>query len=211
MTLGHCEGPGILLVAAVCCYPSCIGTCREVCRARFGPGLGPGPRRQARWAGRGLQGQRRTAGASRAAGCEAPLRLEGPARTMRGVPRRGCDIFPAIGVSGERDRPGRGLGGRGSGIRRGPQAAGHRGAVRGSRRAVGLASEGRGGSCRPATARSPGEPRPPTAGHPGRSFLSTARARPGCSRPGPSGPARRRCALEAVEKVVTAQSDHSRT
>ena len=30
------------------------------------------------------------------------------------------------------------------------------GAVRGSRRAIGLASEGRGGSCRPATARSQG-------------------------------------------------------
>jgi hypothetical protein len=43
-------------------------------------------------------------------------------------------------------------------------------AVRGSRRAVGLASEGRGGSCRPATAR-PGEPQPPAAGHPGRSSL----------------------------------------
>ena len=41
-------------------------------------------------------------------------------------------------------RPGRGAGRRGSGIRRGPQAAGHRGAVRGSRRAVGPASEGRG-------------------------------------------------------------------
>ncbi len=37
------------------------------------------------------------------------------------------------------------VGGRGTGeVRRGPQAAGHRGAVRGSRRAVGLASEGRG-------------------------------------------------------------------
>jgi len=42
----------------------------QVCRARFGPGLWPGPRRQARWAGRGLRGQRRAAGASRAAGCE---------------------------------------------------------------------------------------------------------------------------------------------
>ncbi len=51
VTLGHCESPGIPLVAAVCCYPSCIGTCREVRRARFGPG----PRRQARWAGAGLQ------------------------------------------------------------------------------------------------------------------------------------------------------------
>ena len=46
----------------------------EVRRARFGPGLRPGPRRQARWAGRRLQGQRRAIGASRAAGCEAPLR-----------------------------------------------------------------------------------------------------------------------------------------
>ena len=44
------------------------------------------------------------------------------------------------------------------------------GAVRGSRRAVGLASEGRGESCRPATAGPRGEPRPLTAGHPGRSF-----------------------------------------
>ena len=59
---------------------------REVRRARSGPGLWPGPRRQARWAGRGLRGQRRAEGASRAAGYEAPLRLEGPARTMRGVP-----------------------------------------------------------------------------------------------------------------------------
>ena len=40
------------------------------------------------------------------------------------------------------------------------------GAVSGSRRAVGLASEGRGESCRPATARSPGEPRPPYGGSP---------------------------------------------
>jgi hypothetical protein len=62
-------------------------------RACSGPGLWPGPRRQARWAGRGLQGQRRAAGASRTAGCEAPLRLEGPARIMRGVPSRRCDIF----------------------------------------------------------------------------------------------------------------------
>jgi len=48
----------------------------------------PGPRRQARWVGRGLRGQRRAAGASRAAGCKAPFRLEGPTRTMRGVPAR---------------------------------------------------------------------------------------------------------------------------
>ena len=66
--------------------PPRSGTISEVRRARFGPGLRPGPRRQARWAGRGLRGQRRAAGASRAAGCEAPLRLEGPARTMCGEP-----------------------------------------------------------------------------------------------------------------------------
>ena len=59
----------------------------------------------------------------------------------------------------------------------GTAAAGHRAAVRGSRRAVGLASEGRGESCRPATASPQGEPWPPTAGHPGRSFPLD------CSRP----------------------------
>jgi hypothetical protein len=94
-------------------------------------------------------------------------------------------------------RPGRGAGGRGSGIRRGPQAAGHPGPrCAAAPRAVGLASEGRGESCRPATARprvNPGRlPRVTLAAHP----LATARARPHCSRPGPSGPARRRCALE---------------
>jgi hypothetical protein len=54
-------------------------------------------------AGRGLQGQRRAASASRAAGCEAPLRLEGPARTVRGVPARSCDAFAFAGVRGARD------------------------------------------------------------------------------------------------------------
>ncbi len=33
------------------------GLLTEVCRAPFGPGLWPGPCRQARWAGRGLPGQ----------------------------------------------------------------------------------------------------------------------------------------------------------
>jgi hypothetical protein len=83
-----------------------------------------------------------------------PLTLEGPARTMRGVPARWLWISSRLpALLAQARRPGRGAGGRGSGIRRGPQAAGHRGAVRGSRRAVGLASEGRGESCRPATAR----------------------------------------------------------
>ena len=35
-----------------------------------------------------LQGQRHAEGVSRVAGCEAPLRLEGPTRTLRGVPVR---------------------------------------------------------------------------------------------------------------------------
>ena len=38
----------------------------------------------------------------RGAGRGAPLRLEGPTRTMRGVPPRRCDIFPAIGVLARR-------------------------------------------------------------------------------------------------------------
>jgi hypothetical protein len=77
------------------------------------------------------------------------------------------------------------------------------GAVRGSRRAVGLASEGRGENCRPATARPRGEPRPPTAGHPGRYSPRLPASILAIHGQGPSGPARRRCALEAVEKLVT--------
>jgi hypothetical protein len=182
----------------------------RVRRAAIGPGLWPGPRRQARWAGRGLQGQRRAAGASRAAGCGAPLRLEGPARTMRGVlpgslrhlhgsrrTRRVADRLAVVlagaaaGYGGDRRRPVTGV------------------AVRGSRRAVGLASEGRGEAAAPRRRDPQVEPVPPTAGHPGRSSPSTARARPRCSRPGPSGPARRRCALEAVEKIVTTPVGYS--
>jgi hypothetical protein len=64
---------------------------------------------------------------------------------MRGVPPCCCDSFTAPGAPGAR---GDGLvvvlAGAAAGVRRGPQAVGHRGAVRGSRRAVGLASEGRG-------------------------------------------------------------------
>ena len=71
-----------------------------------------------------------------------------------------------------------------------------------ARRAVGLPPGGRGESCRPATA-GPRRPLPLITG-PLAALLS-----PGCSRqlalPVPAvGVARRRCALEAVEKVVTA-------
>src|SRR5258708_17030737 len=62
----------------------------KVRRAQFGPGLWPGPRRQARWVGRGL---RRSRVGPEDRFCEAvrnalrvPLTLEGPTRTMRGVP-----------------------------------------------------------------------------------------------------------------------------
>ena len=117
---------------------------------------------------------------------------------MRGVPSRLAVTFSTASDALWREADGLAvvLAGAAAGYggdRRRPVTGG---AVRGSRRAVGLASEGRGESCRPATARPRGEPRPPTAGHPGRSSLSTARARPRCSRPGPSGLARRRCALE---------------
>jgi hypothetical protein len=122
---------------------------------------------------------------------------------MRGVPAR-CTRHSL----GDRCtwREGLGLataGGRGSGdVRREPQAAGHRGAVRGSR-------GGRRAYVRRTRAKLPprnGE----TPGEPGRLRRVTLAALPlDCSRPPslftsrPSGPARRRRALEAVEKFVT--------
>jgi hypothetical protein len=64
----------------------------EVRRARSGPGLWPGPCRQARWVGRGL---RRSRVGPEDRFCEAvrndlgvPLTLEGPTRTMCGGPGR---------------------------------------------------------------------------------------------------------------------------
>jgi hypothetical protein len=108
------------------------GMIREVRRAPFGPGFWPGPRRQARWAGRGLQcsgvgPEDRFCGAVRN-DLRVPLTLEGPARTMRGVPTCSLRHFHGsrrtwrVGVGF-----GRGAGWCGSGIRRGPQAAGYRG------------------------------------------------------------------------------------
>jgi hypothetical protein len=166
----------------------------EVRRVRFGPGLWPGPRRQARWAGRGsrVKGARRdaTEGSALDAGGASPdnARRTGPGavhlfrdrRTWRDVDGLVVVLAgAAAGYGGNRMRPVTG------------------GAVRGSRRVRRACVRRTRRNCRPATARPRGEPRPPTAGHPGRSSLSTARARPRCSRPGPSGPARRRCALES--------------
>ncbi len=71
----------------------------------------------------------------------------------------------------------------------GTAPAGHRGAVRGSRRAVRLAAEGRGEKLPPQTVSLPSEPRPPTAGHLGRSIpldcsRPSARFTAGAVRPG---------------------------
>ena len=182
----------------------------EVRRALIGPGLWPGPRRQARWVGRGL---RRSRAGPEDRFCEAvrndlrvPLTLEGPTRTMRGVPAPGrCDIFTTSGALGAMVTAWswcwRGAAAGYGGDRRRPVTGG---AVRGSRRAVGLASEGRGESCRLATARPPGWTQAAYDGHPGRSFLSTARVRPDCC--GRGGQARRAGGAPlktSGEKVVT--------
>jgi len=68
---------------------------------RFGPGLWPGPRRQAHWAGRGLQGQRRAAGASRASGMQSTVEAGGasPDNARQVRPGR-CDIFTVPGAPG---------------------------------------------------------------------------------------------------------------
>jgi hypothetical protein len=138
----------------------------------------------------------------RAAG--APLTLEGPARTMRGAPvpvlwpltasgalgaSDGLAVVlagAAAGYGGDRRRPVTGETVRGSSPRR-------RACVRRTRRKL-----------PPRNGETQGEPQPPTAGHPGVSFPLDLRAPLLLFRLGPLGPARRRCALEAVEKVVTA-------
>jgi len=149
-----------------------------------------------------LRGQRRAVGTSRVAGCEAPLRLEGPTRTMRGVPAR-CRTFrpatgapsalrpawPARGAHGPRRvtagcvlRPVRGIGAAGSGPRR-----------------CAAALEAAGQAAPPPAARVPITPGRYGAAL-SRSFtLSVLGSRIlRESRPGPVGLARRRCALEAV-------------
>ena len=116
-----------------------------------------------------------------------------------------CDLRPAIGVSDatltarpwcwrarQRDTAGTARG-RSPGV-----------PVRGSRRAVGLPSEGRGEKLPPRNGGTPGEPRPPTAGHPGCSSLSTARARSSLLAAGAVMPGAPKVRLEAVKKLVTA-------
>jgi|SRR6266536_1046787 len=92
----HIASPayGRIMQAFCTSYPQPVSTtAREPCevrRACSGPGLRPGPRRQARWVGRGL---RRSRVGPEDRFCEAvrndlrvPLTQEGPTRTMRGIP-----------------------------------------------------------------------------------------------------------------------------
>jgi hypothetical protein len=69
----------------------------EVRRAPIGPGLWPGPRRQARWAGRGLQGQRRVP----RSGMRSTVEAGGasPDNARRSAPGA-YDIHPAAGARG---------------------------------------------------------------------------------------------------------------
>ena len=118
----------------------------QVRRARSGPGLWPGPRRQARWAGRGLRRSR--AGALDAGGADpdnarhfGPVVVTSPGYwcTWRDVD--GLVVVSAgaaAGYGGDRRRPVTGD------------------AVRGRRRAVGLASEGRGEKLPPPNGETPG-------------------------------------------------------
>ncbi len=110
----------------------------EARRARFGPGLWPGPCRQARRVGRGLQGQRRAAGASRASGMRSTVEAGGadPGQCAAGFRPDACGLSPGDGRT-RRDADGLCLlVSRGTGpLRRVPAAAGGGAAVRGSRRA----------------------------------------------------------------------------
>jgi hypothetical protein len=181
----------------------------------FGPGLWPGPRRQARWAGRGL---RRSRVGPDDRFCDAvrndhrvPLTLEGPARTMRGAPALWLSPFiRRLAHLARDDRPGplaervtHGALRRGAGCGRvrGVGAAGS-----GPRRCA-IAQEEVGQAAPPPAARVPTNRLAATAQHSPRAFtlcvLVPRIIRE--SRPGPAGLARRRCALETVEKVVTSQ------
>jgi hypothetical protein len=178
----------------------------QVRRAPIGPGLRPGPRRQARWAGRGLRRSRvgpedRFCGAVRN-DLRVPLTLEGPARTMRGVPAPALWSFirrltyPAcsdrLRQLAERTIPrcvtARCLLRPGAGHRRGGQRPA----------TVRYRARGSGPGCPPPAARVPTTPgRHGTAPR----LVHALRARPAHpreSRPAPVGLARRRCALEAV-------------
>jgi hypothetical protein len=158
---------------------------RKVRRAPFGPGLlawpsPPGPLGWQRLRGQGrAERVHATAGSALEAGGASPdnARRTGPGPATRS--RRSAHPV-------RRSRPGRGAGGRGSGIRREPQAAGHRGAVRGlpPRRRACVRRTRRSGPPRNGETprlnprRDGGSPSPLIPSH----LLASA---PRCSRPGP--------------------------
>jgi hypothetical protein len=174
---------------------------------RFGPGLWPGPRRQARWVARGsaqgwvlkvLSAQR----LERTFGC--PCGWRGRPGQCAAFRPGACD-FPGVCATRSRPTPGP-RGGRGTGqIRRVPHAAGHRGSrARQLGAPQGFRPKGATKAATPPTARPRSDP--------GRLWRDTLAAHhspdwprpfPRDSRPCPSGVAHRRCALETVEKLVT--------
>jgi hypothetical protein len=186
----------------------------EVRRARSGPGLRPGPRRQARRVGSGSArkgGSRRCF--LRSGFCGALERIFGCPCGWRGrygqcaAFRPGELIFrPATGALGAMpDGPDQ-LVQRDTGtLRRGPVAAGGGDAVRGSRRGRRARVRRTRRSCRPATARPPATLAASPC-HPGRSALPRLLAPTRVAWPWPSGVARRRCALDDREEVLTAST-----
>jgi hypothetical protein len=129
----------------------------------------------ARWAGRGSGAQGWAPKIVSAKRLETILGALDAGGANPDNPRRSDPLavtsFRRSARSARRHRPGRGAGGRGSGIRRGPQRPVTGGAVRGSRRAWwASAQRARRKAAAPQRRDPQVEPRPQTAGHPGRSF-----------------------------------------
>ena len=190
----------------MCSFPVLlIGPRWEVRCAPVGPGLWPGPCRQARWVGRGSGVNGAAVGRVRAErGCGAPLRLEGPARTMRGVPVRSAVAFARRPAHRREMAAGTSSHGRARGVTAGRLRAVAGAAVRGSRRAR-RATARKGASKAAAPQGEPPSDPPAYDRHLGRLLSLRCSRLPRLVRP--TGLARRRCALEAVEKVVTARLD----
>ena len=177
----------------------------EVRRARIGPGLRPGPCRQARWAGRGLRRSRvgpeeRFCGAVRNA-LRVPLTLEGLARTMCGVPAPLAVTSSRFSVhSAHGDRPGQLVDAHDP--RRVTAGCGAARCGASARRAAARdrcapAQEGVGQAAPPPAARVPNTLRCPPRHFPARLRLPCLScASFACRRPGPVGLARRRCSLD---------------
>jgi hypothetical protein len=114
-----------------------------------------------------------------------------------------CDLSSGDRRGGVRVTAGPARAARHWALRRGPAAAGARAAVRGSRR-VRRASVRRTRAKLPPQRRDSRQPQPPTTGHPGCSTFPRLPVLALSATPRPSGPARRRRALETVEIVIAA-------